>query len=138
MKKLLWFFAFPALGTGLCVAQTSTCKVINSPTYSYCPNPGCHERFPRTPMSDCYLGEVCSYVKTQTFCCGAYQIQVYGGSNCIMTEYRDQKTSSKVLELARENEILIPSCSGALVPARLVLRSNVKHNSEKDEAGGGL
>ncbi len=48
---------------------------------------------------------------------------------------KDPRTRSRILELAEDNEILVPTCSGAYVPARIAFRDR---KGEKGSDNGGL
>ena len=37
---------------------------------------------------------------------------------------KDPRTRTRILELAEENEILVPTCGGAYVPAEVALRQH--------------
>jgi hypothetical protein len=45
---------------------------------------------------------------------------------------RDPRARSRLLELAEENDLLIPTCSGSYVPAKIAFRQR------KDKQDGGL
>ena len=66
-----------------------------------------------------------------SFCCDKYHIPLPEDS-CLFTEMKDPHARSRLLELAEENDILVPTCSGAYVPARIAFREN------KGEDNGGL
>jgi hypothetical protein len=48
---------------------------------------------------------------------------------------KDPRTRSRILELAEDNEILVPTCSGAYVPARIAFRDR---KGKKGSHNGGL
>jgi len=56
-----------------------------------------------------------------SFCCDKYHIPL-PTDPCLFTEMRDPHVRSRLLELAEENDILVPTCSGAYVPARIAFR----------------
>jgi len=59
---------------------------------------------------------------------------VIASGGCTITEMKDPQVRSRILELAKDNEILVPTCSGAYIPAGIAFRQYL----EKDKDNGGL
>jgi hypothetical protein len=57
-------------------------------------------------------------------CCGKYPTYIDSGALCVITEMKEPHVRSRILELALENEILVPTCTGAYVPARTAFRKS--------------
>jgi hypothetical protein len=73
----------------------------------------------------------CNVLAPTSFCCGKFPINT-PSDPCLFTEMRDPHVRSRLLELAADNDILVPTCSGAYVPARIAFRGN------KGKDNGGL
>jgi hypothetical protein len=69
--------------------------------------------------------EVCQMLQPILACCGQYG-NYTSGSACLITKLRDPDTRSRILELAEGNQILVPTCDGAYVPAAIALRDRSK------------
>lgn len=98
-----------------------------------CPNQGCGETHPAVvyePLCDPDSPYLCIDLQYGTWCCGAYQNYVDTG-DCIYAEVRHDPLKSRILELAKERDILVPTCGSAYVPAGLVLRAG------REKSGGG-
>ncbi len=85
-----------------------------------CPNgSGCGSYY-NIATQDCNIEneDECMVLEPYSNCCGAYPNYIAYGS-CIFTEMRFPRVRSAILELASDYEILVPTCSGAYVPARI-------------------
>jgi hypothetical protein len=70
----------------------------------------------------------CIDLQYDMWCCGAYKSYIDAG-DCIYAEVRHQPLKSRILELAKERDILVPTCGGAYVPAGVVLRADREKSS---------
>jgi hypothetical protein len=76
----------------------------------------------------CTEDNECDMLLPISTCCGKFPSYVQGGL-CVITEMKDPRVRSHILELAKDNEILVPTCNGAYVPARLAFRqAQVREN----------
>jgi uncharacterized protein (UPF0297 family) len=64
----------------------------------------------------------CQMLLRVSNCCGQYFGYAAGGDPCVITEMRDPRKRARILELVEGNEILVPTCGGAYVPAKIALR----------------
>jgi hypothetical protein len=75
--------------------------------------------------------ETCTTLTPYSYCCGKFS-NVWPTDECLIAKLKDPHVRERILELAEDNEILVPTCSGAYVPANLVLRPH------KGKSYGGL
>jgi hypothetical protein len=61
-------------------------------------------------------------------CCGKFSNYVQGGF-CLIAEMKDQRARSRILALAEDNEILVPTCNGAYVPAKIAFKEGKRRDS---------
>jgi hypothetical protein len=145
MKRFRWLASFVMLSVAVTSAQRSVdrpspirpAEVSCQAVYLYndpyqCPNDsgcGVHVTF---SGEDCNIDneETCMVLVRTTYCCGKYNIPT-PTDQCLFTEMKSPGIRSRLLELAEENDILVPTCSGAYVPARIALQ---KHKG-KDNGG---
>lgn len=73
----------------------------------------------------------CLVLVPTSFCCGKYHIPL-PEDPCAFTEMKDPHVRSRLLALAEDNDILVPTRGGAYVPARIAFREN------KGNVNGGL
>jgi hypothetical protein len=75
--------------------------------------------------SKCDGHSACAVMNPVTICgrvgCKGYDV-AEPGDDCLITELREPGVKSRILELAEADEILIPTCSGAYIPARIAFR----------------
>jgi len=132
MKKLFWLLVLIVLPCAVS-AQTTTCKNIDSSFGPItCPNNASCGSYHTYRTSDCNIELLgCVVLIPITVCCGAYN-NYRIGDQCFFTKMRDPHFRSRIRELAKKNEILVPACSGGYVPVRFALR---KYEGSED---GGL
>jgi hypothetical protein len=97
---------------GACVSVDGTLSGIT------CPFPGCHETYSTLNTEACDGSNECDMLIPISTCCGKGGSYVVGGI-CLITEMKDPHVRTRILELARDTEILIPTCNGAYVPVRI-------------------
>jgi hypothetical protein len=66
-----------------------------------------------------------------SYCCGKYPINT-PIDPCLFAEMKNPLVRARILELAEDIEILIPTCGGAYAPARIAFRDH------KEPGHGGL
>ena len=112
------------------LAQDSECGIFKSRFGPIrCPNSGCGARYYTTQIAKCVSAEACLYWVPSPVCCGQYSTLVDGG-DCIITEFKDPKARSRIFQFAGNNDILVPTFSGAYVPARIALRERKGGNHD--------
>lgn len=114
------------LAEGGCAAVDGTFGPLRCPNGSSC---GTYSTL-TTELCATDNEDYCDMLIAFPVCCGKYNALVDTGDPCLITELRDRRNRSRILELAIDDEILVPSCSGAYIPARIALR-------EKRERGSG-
>ncbi len=82
---------------------------------------GCHATYSTLDTVMCDGSNECDMLIPISTCCGKGGTYVVGGT-CLITEMKDPHVRARILELARDTEILVPTCGGAYVPARLAFR----------------
>jgi hypothetical protein len=109
-------------------AQTSKCASGQGTSFSAtCQSDTCLMRLRLTTQPDCTLDSCVNFDKDSIDCCGfAVTVWIPNG-NCGIAELKDKKVRSQLLILARTTNILIPTCTGSYLPARIVL-ANEKQN----------
>jgi hypothetical protein len=76
------------------------------------------------------VDNVCYFLVTTSYCCGTYPN--YQAENfCLITEMKDPRVRSRILELSQEAEILVPTCHGAYVPARIAFHLTTQDKESK-------
>jgi hypothetical protein len=98
-----------------------------------CPNgSGCGTYYTYSG-GDCNVDNEASCMTMQivSFCCGKYPINT-PIDPCLITKMNNPLVRRRILELAEDNEILVPTCNGAYVPAKIAFRDH------KDRGYGGL
>jgi hypothetical protein len=101
-----------------------------------CPNSSCGEEY-NNPIDygACTSQQgACTFLNPIHICCGAYANYITG-SGCAVAEMRDPRVQSHILELAERSQILVPTCSGAYVPARIAFR---QYKEKEDKENGGF
>jgi len=73
--------------------------------------------------------EFCDLLIPVAVCCGKYPTLEDTGAQCLLAEFRDKQKRSQILELASEYDILVPTCVGAYVPAKIALREHMERNN---------
>lgn len=135
MTKTMWtvlILSLLALATiPLADAQTTMCMELLNLTPVNCPNAGCHEQFPSLLLDRCGIGGFgpCQYFVKISWCCGAYQ-NWSSPSNCLMTEMNDRSLRQRIFTLAKEEEILVPTCHGAYIPAMIAFKADLEGGNE--------
>jgi hypothetical protein len=99
-------------------AQVTNCGSSLNINNGACQTPTCSDVFPRTSLNDCNFSVCDMYVKTTTFCC-SLRIRYFSGPGgpCLLANLKDPESRAKVRALAETEDILIPTCGGAYVPA---------------------
>ena len=129
MAKKLVFFLFVCVGT--CLSQSGPavkpdfagCQTLEWYRPWPCPNRPCSGSYPQyqsTPGCTVSGAPYCVNMQPTTWCCGAYQ-SYYILDYCIFTDLQREPMRSRILELAKERDLIVPTC-GAYAPARMVLR----------------
>jgi hypothetical protein len=146
MRRQKWLLPFIALSGLLASGQTRTnqhsvrppggdCTVLDG-TFGpiRCPNgSSCGSYYtPQTQICNEDNEDQCQILEPESFCCGKYNIYIDPGDPCGFAEMRDPRVRSRLLELAEDNEILVPTCRGAYLPATVALRGR------KEKVGGAL
>lgn len=149
MRRYQWlpFLASVALSGVFASGQATPSQHSAKPGYSgcgvldfccngpyRCPNGSSCGSYVTASWEECNIDneEFCVIQETESFCCGKYQIPVYEGDPCGLAEMKDPRARSRLLELAKDNEILVPTCRGAHLPAEIALRGR------KENVRGGL
>jgi hypothetical protein len=109
----------------ICEVLLGSTSGIRCPNRSSC---GTYTTYQVAGSCEDYEGP-CSTLSPISTCCGAYQNYIAGGG-CSVAEMRDPRVRSRILELAETNQILVPTCSGAYVPARAAFRQYKKEDKE--------
>lgn len=126
MRQLLTACLFLVCVCSLAYCQSGTCAVDIQGTVGTCGNSaGCSDVYPITwPGDACDFTGSCEYfVNTTTSCCGiqGYSYLTDSGTTCEWAKFKDPKMRQDLIELAKTENILIPDCRGAYVPAGSVL-----------------
>jgi hypothetical protein len=74
-------------------------------------------------LESCYVLEPIGY------CCGKYRA-TWPIDPCMITEMKDPHFRSRILEIAEENDVLVPTCNGAYLPARIALGQSREREKE--------
>lgn len=145
MKISSWVLVFTLLPLAAASGQRSAgpqsvkppdsgCAVVDLYNGPYqCPNGSSCGTYYTVSSEACTIdnGESCVVLEPTSYCCGKYHIPLPMDS-CLITEMKDPHARVRLLELAEENDILVPTCSGAYVPATVALREH------KGKDNGGL
>jgi hypothetical protein len=78
-------------------------------------------------LDSCNLDQSCYNWQSYNYDCGCdgAAVQGYiGVGYCMMAELKGPKARSEILELARREDILVPSCQGIYLPAQFILRED--------------
>jgi hypothetical protein len=133
MRKASWLLLFMVLSVVMAWGQITPRCVDVSGTFGpiTCPSKAsCGSYSNPIVKGECNDEDPCTVLTPISSCCGAYQ-NYQGGGPCLFTEMRSPSIRLQMLELARNNEILVPTCSGAYIPARIAFRER----KEKDNGG---
>lgn len=105
--------------------QEGKCASSNGiPTVARCPNEGCGEVYYNYSTFRCTGPEPCLFWAQIMICCGAYQNYEYAPEfDCWYTMFKNQEVRSRLQELAKTRQILVPNCRGAYVPAELLFKN---------------
>jgi hypothetical protein len=87
-----------------------------------CPYPGCGETYSVLVDSECNDGSPCNQLLPVSTCCGKGGSFMDTGDPCLITELRSPIRQQRIIELARDWQVLVPTCGGAYVPASIALR----------------
>jgi hypothetical protein len=148
MKRLRWLASFVMLSVAVASEQRSvdrpspikpadvSCQAVYLYNGPYqCPNDSGCGVYVTFSGEDCNIDvdndETCMVLVRTPYRCGKYNIPI-PTEQCLFTEIKSPGIRSRRLELAEENDILVPTCSGAYVPARIALRK------QKGKDNGGL
>lgn len=98
-----------------------------------CPNAGCGETYTTYNSEACNIdnGAFCTDFQPRFFCCNHFVINVPNGV-CLFTKMREPRVRSRMLELSKKNTILVPTCTGAYIPARVAFKG------DEEKSNGGL
>jgi hypothetical protein len=115
------------LAVGVASAQrergqdVGACQSVDDGTFGplRCPISSCGSYY-TLQTEPCNVDNECDMLLPISVCCGKFPSYVQGGL-CVITEMKDLRVRSRILELAMDNEILVPTCNGAYVPARVAL-----------------
>jgi hypothetical protein len=134
VKSVSSLLLFLILSITAASADTGLCALVDSKNGPYrCPIPGCGQTYSTYTTEQCNSSSPCDAMFPVPICCGRLtSLQDLGSGTCLITEMRDDRFKSRILEFAEENEILVPTCSGAYVPARIAFRQG------KTRENGGL
>jgi hypothetical protein len=102
------------LDVGACASVDSTFGPLRCPTSS------CGTYY-TVQTEACTIDNECDLLLPISVCCGKFPNYVEGGT-CLLAEIKDPRVKSRMLELAKDNQILVPTCNGAYVPARVAFR----------------
>jgi hypothetical protein len=143
MDRSSWLLAFTLLSLATASAQhfasqvsvkssDVSCQSVESQNGPFrCPNGSSCGTYVTLSTETCNIEyPVCNILAPVSYCCGRFPIDA-PSDPCAFTKMRDPLVRSRILELAEENDILIPTCSGAYVPARIAFREH----KEKDNGG---
>jgi hypothetical protein len=103
-----------------------------------CPNGSSCGQYYTYQSEKCDGHNVCVPVNPITICsgvhnsCKGYDAAEPGDDYCLSAEMKEPGAKSRILELAKINQILVPTCSGAYVPAKAAFREK----SERERIGG--
>jgi len=128
MKSTVMALLFVALGVSSAWGQNAVpqdrfplCQSVIGYTGPYnCPNGSKCGQYINFSVDTCNLDD-CTMLVPYNVCCNAYPNYQVGGG-CSMAEMKSPRVRRRILELAEENEILVPTCSGAYIPARIAFR----------------
>ena len=71
----------------------------------------------------CTTDNACNQLFAFPTCCNKGVGYSDGGDgSCLTTEMKDPRPRSRILEFAKHDEIWVPNCNGAYVPARVAFR----------------
>jgi hypothetical protein len=124
MKNAGWFLLLVLLSPAAARADTGACALVDAKNGPFrCSVPACGETYYTYQTEQCNISGPCDAMFPVSICCGRFDnFQDLGSGTCLFTEMRDKGFKAHIMELARENEILVPTCSGAYVPARVVFQ----------------
>src|SRR5262245_31877862 len=110
--------SFVAIGSSA-FAQNGTCGDGGLSTIYRCSSVGCRGAFRVTPVSSCAdLGNCAFWQYTPVECCGTtYSIFAWAGT-CGVARLKDNELKL----LAERRNIMVPTCGGAYVPARIAAK----------------
>ena len=111
------------------------CEAILSSSGPYrCPNKASCGSYHTIQTENCNEdnAEQCALLQSFATCCNTY-FEYLPVDGCLFAEMRSTGVRSKLLELAREREILVPNCTGAYVPASTVFQE--LRSGGKDHGG---
>lgn len=126
MKQSLLISILVLSVAGFAYGQSGVCAVNVTFDVLTCGNSaGCSDVYPVTWIGDpCDFTGACEYfVNTTTSCCGiqGYSYLTDSGTTCEWAKLKDPGIRKELLELTANEDILIPNCSGAYVPATAAL-----------------
>jgi hypothetical protein len=107
--------------------EAGGCKVIDGKFGPLqCPNGSSCGTYYTLQTEECNLDNepYCETLLPISVCCGRYGNYQDSGANCSLAKMKDPAVRSRLVELAKSNEILVPTCSGAYVPARIAFQQH--------------
>jgi hypothetical protein len=110
------------------------CAVIDSKFGPLsCPNGSSCGSYYTLQTEECNIDneEDCEVLVPITVCCGKYATYEDGGDNCAFAKMKEPNVRSQLVELAKDNEILVPTCKGAYVPTRIAFREHKEMDHDR-------
>jgi hypothetical protein len=128
MKRLPWLgtLVFAALSSAPLWGQ-SDCGVVDTVNGPFrCPNgASCGTYYtPNFEQCDIDNEDECEFWDPLAFCCARYNLKLNPGDPCAFAKVKDPRARALLIELAEDNEILVPTCQGAYLPLEVVLRGH--------------
>ncbi|MFZ0318094.1 MAG: hypothetical protein WAL56_03135 [Candidatus Sulfotelmatobacter sp.] len=109
------------------------CIAVNGFGPYRCPNgSGCGQYYTYSG-ADCNVENEasCAVMQSVSYCCAKYPINT-PIEPCLITEMKNPFTRDRILELAEDNDILVPTCSGAYLSAKMAF----ENHKERGDGGG--
>jgi len=125
-QRSLWILPFVMLSIVMASGQpgSDACSSVEGRSGPFrCPNGSACGTYYTLQTEGCNVDNECDSLVAFTVCCGKYPNYTNNGL-CGIAEMKDPRIRSRILDLAKNNEILVPTCSGAYVPARIAFREH--------------
>jgi hypothetical protein len=137
MKRTWFVLLFVALSVAIASAQRNgpldvggCASVVSKFGPNRCPTSSCGS-YDTLQTVPCNEVNECDMLIPISVCCGKYPNNIQG-DYCVIVEMKEPRVRSRILELALDNQILVPTCTGAYVPARIAFRKS----KWRDDDGG--
>ncbi|HVN17561.1 MAG TPA: hypothetical protein VMU05_02285 [Dongiaceae bacterium] len=129
MQRSSWTLVFLLVAVALAYGQEDLCRHYTTMFGPIkCPNgSGCGQYY-TYQFVKCDGHNLCEDVNPITTCsgvhnsCKGYDASEPGDNWCLSAEMKEPQARKRILELAQLNKILVPTCSGAYVPAKVAIR----------------